>query len=107
MLTTQVTLTDQLTHALRSIAQRTGKTEMEVIVEAVDQFIAQQVSSDDRRAAQQQAKGMWQDHRANVPDLRSLREDSNRYSTFDETQLTLLFLSALSAATTAAHPAVL
>jgi hypothetical protein len=86
MLTTQVILTDQQTQVLRSIAQRTGKTEMEAIVEAVDQFIAQQTSAEDRRAAQQQAEGMWQD-RANVPDLRSLREESNRYSTFDETQL--------------------
>ena len=55
MLTTQVTLTDQQTQALRSIAQRTGKTEQEVIVEAVEQFIAQQTSAEDRQAAQQQA----------------------------------------------------
>jgi hypothetical protein len=85
MLTTQVTLTDQQTQALRSIAQRTGKTEKEVIAEAVEQFIALQSSSDDRQAAQQQAEGMWQD-RADVPDLRGLREESDRYSTFNETQ---------------------
>ena len=86
MLTTQVTLTDQQTQALRSIAQRTGKTEQEVIVEAVEQFIAQQTSAEDRQAAQQQAEYMCQD-RADVPVLSSLREESNRYSTFNETQL--------------------
>jgi hypothetical protein len=85
MLTTHVTLNDQQTQALRSIAQRSGKTELEVIVEAVEQFIAQQTSAEDRQAAQQQAKGMWQD-RADVPDLSSLREASNRYSIFNETQ---------------------
>ena len=82
MLTTQVTLTDQQTQALRSIAQRTGKTEKEVIVEAVEQFIAQH-SPHERRIALQQAKGMWQ-NRTDLPDLRALREESNRYSISDE-----------------------
>jgi len=85
MLTTQVTLTDQQTQVLRSIAQRTGRTEADVIAEAVDQFIAQQISAEDRQAAQQQAKGAWQD-RADLPDLKSLREASSRYPTFNETQ---------------------
>ena len=85
MLTTQVTLTDQQTQALRSIAQRTGKTETDVIVEAVEQFIARHPLSDDRPAAQQQAKGMWQ-NRTDLPDLRTLREESNRYLTFNENQ---------------------
>ena len=82
MLTTQVTLTDQQTQALRSIAQRTGKTEKDVIVEAVEQFIAQHTPRE-RRDALQQAKGMWQ-NRADLPDLRTLREESNRYLGADE-----------------------
>ncbi len=82
MLTTQVTLTDQQTQALRSIAQRTGKTEKDVIVEAVDQFIAQHTPRE-RRAALQQAKGMWE-QRTDLPDLKTLREDSGRYSALAE-----------------------
>ena len=82
MLTTQVKLTDQQTQALRSIAQRTGKTEKEVIVEAVDQFIAQH-KPHERQAALQQAKGMWQ-YRTDLPDLRMLREESDRYVASDE-----------------------
>ena len=77
MLTTQVTLTDQQTQALRSIAQRTGKSEKDVIVEAVDQFFAQHTPRE-RRIALQQAKGMWQ-NRTDLPLLRTLREESNRY----------------------------
>ena len=42
MLTTQVTLTEQQTQALGEIAQRTGRTEADVIVEAVGQFLTQQ-----------------------------------------------------------------
>jgi len=76
-----VTLTDQQTQALRSIAQRSGKTETEVIAEAVEQFIAQHTPRE-HRAALQQAKGMWQ-NRTDLPDLRTLREESNHYPGFD------------------------
>ena len=40
MLTTQITLNDRQTVALRSLIQRTGQTEAELVVEAVEQFIA-------------------------------------------------------------------
>ncbi|CAG0935412.1 hypothetical protein TFLX_04250 [Thermoflexales bacterium] len=82
MLTTQVTLTDQQTQALRSIAQRAGKTEKDVIVEAVELFIAQHTPRE-RRDILQQAKGMWQ-NRTDLPDLRTLREESDRYIVSDE-----------------------
>jgi hypothetical protein len=82
MLTTQVTLTDQQTQALRSIAERTGKTETDVIVEAVEQFIAQHAPRG-RKDALLQARGMWQD-RTDLPDLRILREESDRYLVPDE-----------------------
>jgi hypothetical protein len=82
MLTTQVTLTDRQTRALRSIAQRTGKTEKDVIVEAVEQFIAQHAPRGHKDALLQ-ARGMWQ-NRADLPDLRTLREESDRYIVSDE-----------------------
>ena len=82
MLTTQVTLTDQQTQALRAIAQRTGKTEKDVIVEAVEQFITRHTPHE-RQAALQQARGMWQ-NRTDLPELRTLREESNRYFAANE-----------------------
>ena len=43
MFTTQVMLTDQQTQVLRSIAHRTGKTETDVIVEAVERLFLKTV----------------------------------------------------------------
>jgi hypothetical protein len=82
MATTQITLNDQQTVALRSLVQRTGKTEAELIVEAVEQFLEQHVPAE-RKTLLRQARGMWQD-RADLPDLRLLREESNRYAVPDE-----------------------
>ena len=76
MLTTQITLNDRQTVALRSLIQRTGQTEAELIIEAVDQFIAQHTPAE-RNALLRQAKGIWQ-NRTDLPDLRMLREASNR-----------------------------
>ena len=84
MLMAQVTLTDQQTSALRSIVLRTGKTEEEIIREAVEQFIAQHTQID-RQAALRQAKSRWQD-RTDLPDLKTLREESDRYSVSDAEQ---------------------
>ena len=75
MLTTQVTLTDQQTQALRAIAQRTGRTEADVIVEAVGQFLAQQIPHEQQAARQR---------------VKTLHEESNRYSPSTATALTPL-----------------
>ena len=82
MLTTQITLNDRQTVALRSLIQRPGQTEAELIVEAVEQFIAQHTPAE-RNTLLRQARGIWQD-RADLPDLRMLREESNRYAVSDE-----------------------
>ena len=82
MLTTQITLNDRQTVALRSLIQRTGKTEAELVVEAVEQFIAQHTPAG-RNTLLRQARGIWQD-RTDLPDLRTLREESNRYAVSDE-----------------------
>ena len=62
MLTTQVTLTEQQTQALGEIAQRTGRTEADVIVEAVGQFLTRRQGN-------------------------TLRDESNRYSPSPTTEL--------------------
>lgn len=82
MSTIQITLNDQQAAALRSIAQRASKTETEIIVEAVEQFIAQHDQAE-RNAALQQAKGMWQ-NRTEPSDLRTLREENSHYSVSTE-----------------------
>jgi hypothetical protein len=82
MLTTQIRLNEQQTAALRDLVQRTGQTEAELIIEAVEQLIAQHDQTEPD-AALQQAKGLWQ-NRADLSDLRTLREDSNRYAAFTE-----------------------
>ncbi len=82
MLTTQIRLNEQQTAALRDLVQRTGQTEAELIVEAVKQFIAQHDQTEPD-AALQQATGPWQ-NRVDLPELRTLREESNRYAAVTE-----------------------
>ncbi len=72
MPTIQVTLSDQQTQALRALAQRTGKTEGDVIVEAVGQFLAQQALHEQQAARQQ---------------VNTLRDENNRYSPSAATEL--------------------
>jgi len=76
MQTDHITLTDQESKALRAIAQQTGRTQDELIREAVEQLIAQFHHSD-RRALLVQARGMWKD-RNDVPALETLRNEWDR-----------------------------
>jgi hypothetical protein len=68
MLTTQVTLANQQTQALRAFAQRTGKTEADIIVEAVGQFLAQQALHEQLAARRQ---------------VTTPGEESDRYASLD------------------------
>jgi hypothetical protein len=77
MSTLQVTLTEQHMQTLHALALSAGKSEADIIVEAVERFSAQQ------------AKGIWQD-RTDLPDSKTLREESNRYSASTETTSTPL-----------------
>jgi len=90
MATAQIRLSDQQRKALRTIAQQTGKTEDEIIREAVEQFIAgtqfpSQFQGTDRRALLQQACGMWRD-RTDLPALATLRSELDRLFPIDEQQ---------------------
>ena len=82
MATAQIRLSDQQRKALRTIAQQTGKTEDEIIREAVEQFISQ-FQGTDRRALLQQACGMWRD-RTDLPALATLRSELDRLFPIDE-----------------------
>ena len=73
MATAQVTLSEQEETTLRWMAQQTGKTEDELIHEAVEQFL-QEAKQLRRRALLQQARGMWQDR----TDLAAVRSELDR-----------------------------
>jgi hypothetical protein len=73
---TSLTLSEQEQTALRTIAQQTGKTEYDLVHEAVAQFIAQ-FQSTHRRQLLQQAQGMWRD-RTDLPDVTALRHEFDR-----------------------------
>ena len=76
MLETGLDLTEQERIALREISQRTGKSEGQLIREAVDQLIAR-FQSNARPALMRKARGIWKD-RQDLPALDELRSEWNR-----------------------------
>ncbi|HKQ04127.1 MAG TPA: CopG family transcriptional regulator [Blastocatellia bacterium] len=76
MLDTEINLTEQERNALQEISRRTGKTEGELVREALDQFIAQ-FQNEDQRRLMQKARGIWKD-RQDLPSLQELRNEWDR-----------------------------
>jgi hypothetical protein len=76
MLDTEINLTEQERNALQEISRRTGKTEGELVREALDQFIAQ-FQNEDQRKLMQKARGIWKD-RQDLPSLQELRNEWDR-----------------------------
>ena len=75
---TQIYLSESQRKALRSIARRLGRTQSDVIRSAVDRFL-QAHSPSDRLELLRQARAMWES-RTDLPDLRTLREETDRMS---------------------------
>jgi hypothetical protein len=71
-----IQLSDTTRRALHQIAQRTGKSESEIIDEALQQFIEHR-SQPDRLTLLQRARGIWKD-RDDLPDAEELRKEWNR-----------------------------
>jgi hypothetical protein len=69
-------LTEQEQTALKTIAQRLGKTPDEVVHDAVKQLIAQ-FQAEDRLSLLRQARGMWKD-RIDLPSLTDVRREWDR-----------------------------
>ena len=76
MPTAQITLTEQERTTLNWIAQQTGKTEDELIHQAIEQFLEESWKTH-RRTLLQQARGMWQD-RTDLAALAAVRAELDR-----------------------------
>jgi hypothetical protein len=76
MTTTAVTLTEAEYTSLSAIARQAGKTEAEVLQEAVQRYIVQ-FQHANRKQLLQQARGMWR-NRTDLPDAPALRRELDR-----------------------------
>jgi predicted DNA-binding protein len=69
-------LTETQYSALQDISRLTGRTEAELLREAVDHFIAQ-FQKEDRRTLMRAARGIWKCPQ-DLPSLRELRNELDR-----------------------------
>lgn len=75
MVRTQIYLTDAERRALQALSHRTGKSQSELIREAVDQMLAR--SGPDRKLLLREARGLWKD-RDDLPDFERIRGEMDR-----------------------------
>jgi metal-responsive CopG/Arc/MetJ family transcriptional regulator len=78
MIRTQVYLTTEQVTALRSIAQRSGRKQSELIRDALDAFI-EGGRDENADAVLSRVAGMWKD-RSDLPDFSALRTEWDRDS---------------------------
>lgn len=76
MVRTQIYLTEDERDALGTISDETGRTQSDLIREAVDRFV-DEFKGDHRRAWLQKGFGLWRE-RDDVPDVAALRREWNR-----------------------------
>jgi len=79
MVRTQIYLTDAERDALAAVARETGRTQSDLIREAVDRFL-EGTRRADRQGVLQRAAGLWAD-RPDLPDFQALRRELDRTGT--------------------------
>ena len=72
-----IELSEQEMHALHELAQQTGKSQENLLHEAVTQLLTQRYSQD-RLALLRQAQGIWK-NRSDLPDVGKLRAELERF----------------------------
>jgi hypothetical protein len=77
MIETELDLTEQERAVLQEIARRTGKTEADLIREAVSQLVGE-FQVEERQLLMRKAKGIWKD-RTDVPALENIRREWDRF----------------------------
>ena len=77
MLELELNLTEQECAALQEISRRTGKSEGQLIHEAVEQLITR-FQSKGRSELMRKARGIWK-NRQDLPALDELRSEWNRF----------------------------
>ena len=76
MLRTQIYLTEDERSSLKALGQATGKSQSELIRDAIDQLLLQE-NNLQRETAIDRAAGMWKD-REDLPDFQKLRAEWDR-----------------------------
>lgn len=76
MIRTQIYLTDKQRSELAIIAKNLGKTQSEIIRDAIDHLI-NQADQKKKKMALQKAAGIWK-NRTDLPDFRAIRSEWDR-----------------------------
>lgn len=74
---TEINLTEQERNALQETSRQTGKTEDELIHEAIDKYFAR-FQKGGRLSLMRKAKGIWKD-RQDLPTPEDLRREWDRF----------------------------
>ena len=76
MIRTQVYLTEHERTALASLTRQTGKSQSELIRQAID-FFCESQGKENRAAILQSVRGMWE-KRDDLPDFSAMRQELDR-----------------------------